>query len=111
MTIGNGQTSNFRRTVFAGMKTKTTMQTSRTALAIDDAGVRIAVLRTNRDGLAEEIDIAVARSSENAIGQCDDVPSSGSGHGGLDGREIAAAVGSDDPGAGKCNINGEGLYG
>ncbi len=92
------------------MKKKSTMVAARTALAVDEARVGVAALGTNGDCLAQEINIAVARAGEGTIGQGDDIPIHRGGHRRLDGRIIAAAVGSDGPGAGKRIGNDESQY-
>lgn len=108
MAIGNGHTLQHSRAGFAGMESKAPVVTARAALAVDDDRVGVAALGTNGDGLAEKIDIAVARPGEGTVGQGDDVPSHRRGNSRLNGRKVAAAVRMNGPGTGIGIVKDEG---
>ena len=68
------------------------------ALTIDCTRLRRATLRAHDQGLAEEIEISIALTNEDAVGEFNHIAALGGIQCGLDGGEIAKSIGPDDIG-------------
>ena len=77
---------------FSGVEAKRAVRLSGRALAVDDAEFRTAGLRAERDGLSQEIDVAIAIAGEDAISEFDHISIDSKVNRGLNGREVPSAI-------------------
>ena len=72
------------------------MRIADSALTVYDAQMGICGLRADREVLVVEAQVSIPIAAKCAIGEHDRVAARGRVQGGLDGREVSAAVGRDD---------------
>jgi hypothetical protein len=95
MPAGDGETLDHGGEALALVELEDPVMLELRTLGVEDARGRVAALGAQGDGLAEQVEVAVARAGEGAIEQLDHVAVLSRHDGFLDGER---AVGSDDDG-------------